>query len=50
MLQMEIQPEGERKNDMGGPVFRGTDPTFYFSRVCFYTLRCYTKVMQGQQS
>ena len=49
-LQMETQPEFERKNDMRRPVFRGTDPIFYFSRVCFYTLRCYTKVTWGQQS
>ena len=49
-LQMETQPEFEIKNDMRRPVFRGTDPIFYFSRVCFYTLRCYTKVMLGQQS
>ena len=47
-LQMETQPEFERENDMGKPVFRGTDPNSLFSRVCFYTLRCYTKVMRGQ--
>ena len=44
------QPEVERKNDVKRPVFWGTDPIFYFSRVCFYTLRCYTKVTWGQQS
>ena len=49
-LQMETQPEFEIKNDMRRPVFRGTDPNSLFSRVCFYTLRCYTKVTQGQQS
>ena len=49
-LQMETQPEFEIKNDMRRPVFQGTDPIFYFSRVCFYTLRCYTKVTRGQQS
>ena len=49
-LQMETQPEFERERDMGRPVFRGTDPNSLFSRVCFYTLRCYTKVTQGQQS
>lgn len=27
---MGIQPEGERKNDMRRPVFRGTDPILYF--------------------
>ena len=40
----------ERERDMGRPVFRGTDPNSLFSRVCFYTLRCYVKVMWGQQS
>ena len=50
MLQMETQPEFERENDMGRPVFWGTDPNSLFSRVCFYTLRCYTKVTWGQQS
>ena len=45
-LQMETQPEWER--DMGRPVFRGTDPNSLFSRVCFYTLRYYTKVTRGQ--
>ena len=40
-LQMETQPEFERESDIGRPVF---------SRVCFYTLRCYAKVTQGQQS
>ena len=49
-LQMETQPEFERERDMGRPVFRGTDPNSLFSRVCFYTLRCYTKVTRGQQS
>ena len=42
-LQMETQPEFERENDTGRPVFRGTDPISLFSRVCFYTLRCYAK-------
>ena len=27
---MGIQPESERKNDMGRPVFPGTDPILYF--------------------
>ena len=49
-FQMETQPEFERERDMGRPVFRGTDPHSLFSRVCFYTLRCYTKVRWGQQS
>src|SRR5574337_1254392 len=44
-LHMETQPEFERESDMGRPVFRETDPDSLFSRVCFYTLRCYTKVM-----
>ena len=39
-----------RESDMGRPVFRETDPNSLFSRVCFYTLRCYTKVTWGQQS
>ena len=30
MLQMETQPEFERENDTGRPVFRGTDPLLYF--------------------
>jgi len=49
-LQMETQPEFERERDMGRPVFQATDPNSLFSRVCFYTLRCYTKVTRGQQS
>ena len=51
-LQMETQPEfeRERERDMGRPVFQATDPNSLFSRVCFYTLRCYTKVTRGQQS
>ena len=32
---MGIQPEGERKNDMGRPVFRGTDPILYFPGSAF---------------
>ena len=35
MLQMGIQPEGERKNDMRRPVFPGTDPIFYFPGSAF---------------
>ena len=49
-LQMETQPEFERESDMGRPVFQGTDSNSLFSRVCFYTLRCYAKVTRGQQS
>ena len=30
MLQMGIQPESERKNDMRKPVILGTDPFLYF--------------------
>ena len=47
-LQMETQPEFERERDMGRPVFQETDPNSLFSRVCFYTVRCYTKVTRGQ--
>ena len=32
-----IQPEGERKNDMGRPVFPGTDSFLYFSGLLLYT-------------
>ena len=32
---MGIQPESERKNDMGRPVFRGTDPILYFPGSAF---------------
>ena len=32
---MGIQPEGERKNDMGRPVFPGTDPILYFPGSAF---------------
>ena len=32
---MGIQPEGERKNDMGRPVFQGTDPIFLFFQGLF---------------
>ena len=32
---MGIQPEGERKNDMGRPVFLGIDPIFYFPGSAF---------------
>ena len=35
MLQMGIQPESERKNDMRRPVFLGTDPILYFSGSAF---------------
>ena len=35
MLQMGIQPESERKNDMGRPVFLGTDPILYFPGSAF---------------
>ena len=45
---MGIQPEGERKNDMGRPVFLGIDPIFYFPGSAFYTQRRNTKVMRGQ--
>ena len=32
---MGIQPEGKRKNDMGRPVFLGTDPILYFPGSAF---------------
>ena len=32
---MGIQPESERKNDMGRPVFPETDPILYFSGSAF---------------
>ena len=32
---MGIQPEGERKNDMGRPVFLGTDLILYFPGSAF---------------
>ena len=37
MPQMEIQPEGERKNDMGRPGFGEQGPHFIFQS-SFYTL------------
>ena len=37
MLQMGIQPEGERKNDMRRPGFLGTDPSLYFLGLLLYT-------------
>ena len=37
MLEMGIQPEGERKNDMRRSVFLGTDPFLYFSGLLLYT-------------
>ena len=48
-LQMGIQPESERKNDMERPVFLGTDPILYFPGSAFIQ-RCNTKVTWGQQS
>ena len=36
MLQMGIQPEGERKNDMGESVFLETDPFSLFSGLLIY--------------
>ena len=38
MLQMGIQPEGERKNDTGESVFPETDPIFLFSGLLIYFL------------
>ena len=39
MLQMGIQPEGERKNDMGRPNFSEQGPHFIFQS-SFYTWSC----------
>ena len=55
MLQMGIQPEGERKNDMGRPVFPGTDLSLYFSGPLLYfelyiEINGKYKVTWGQQS
>ena len=36
MFQMGIQPEGERKNDMGESVFPETDPFSLFSGLLIY--------------
>ena len=41
MLQMGIQPEGERENDMGESVFPETDPISLFFRFV-YILFLYT--------
>ena len=60
MVQMGIQPEGERKNDMGRPSFGEQGPHFIFQS-SFYTFYIFYKlsiednggrgrVMQGQQS
>ena len=38
MLQMGIQPEGERKNDTGESVFPETDPLSLFSGLLIYFL------------
>ena len=35
MLQIGIQPEGERKNDTGESVFPETDPTSLFFRFVY---------------
>ena len=37
MLEMGIQPEGERKNDMRRSVFLGTDLFLYFLGLLLYT-------------
>ena len=38
---MGVQPEGERKNDMGRLVFQGTDPIFHFPGSVFITEMLY---------
>ena len=53
MLQMGIQPENERKNDMRRPVFPGTDLFLYFSGPLIYFLlhiEMKYKVTWGQQT
>ena len=53
MLQMGIQPEGEKKNDMGESVFPETDPISLFSGLLIYFLLCIgmnTESLGGQQS
>ena len=50
---MGIQPEGERKNNTGEPVFPETDPFSLFSGLLIYFLlyiEIEYKVMQGQQT
>ena len=47
---MGIQPEGERKNDMGESVFLETDPIslfFRFAYILFVIHRDEYRVMQG---
>ena len=49
MLQMGIQPEGERKNDMGRPSFGEQGPHFILQS--FYTLSCAYSIMgEGVES
>ena len=50
MFQMGIQPEGERKNDMGESVFPETDPIslfFRFDYILFVIHRDEYRVMRG---
>ena len=49
MPQMEIQPEGERKNDMGRPSFGEQKGALYFPKQ-FYTLSCAQRIMGEGQS
>ena len=47
---MGIQPEGERKNDMGESVFPETDPDFFifgFAYIPFVIHRDEYRVMRG---
>ena len=44
MPQREIQPEDERKNDMGRPSFGEQGPHFIFQS-SFYTLTCAWSIM-----
>ena len=55
MLQMGIQPEGERKNNMGRPSFGEQGPRLYFQQGLLYpklhiedNKGC--EIMQSQQS
>ena len=50
---MGIQPDGERKNDMGESVFPETDPislVFMFAYILFVIHRDEYRVTRGQQT
>ena len=53
MLQMGIQPEGERKHNMGESVFPETDPISLFFRFAYILLVIHSdeyRVTRGQQT